>query len=357
MNTLPRPVLAALLVAAAMLSAGCLAAPQKMFDWTPRSSSMGSVEPTDWEKHNWWGYKATFKSGKHLHVALVVSEETRDFFVLGTNSTSGFFGLPFAGNVTRADKNPVIAGEEWKLFQFPLAVGKKWEYTMLGYPALADVVGDVEITLPGIPKHQGFRIEAFSYGQLFARYTYSPVTKWFTELTLYEPTNGEAVVTVELKEFGRRYTSDFYVQVPLEIYQATFPALDDGDAFRIEGPYKSLTTYLSLRGELGEFRARLRDPGGSAILEAEVHGQGAYLDRKTVTHRNGEWEVEHLGLGKGTLRMEIYGLAKTRAGSPLKAVLAPDDEGERVDFAGLLGRAAPAPAPRTGALPPLPVSL
>lgn len=305
---------AALFLVAAL--GGCLGRGEPGGDWTadaPEREAAAGSSTKGWQDANWWGYKATFEGDVTIDVALIVFETHEDHFRLGSNLSAGFFGLPFNGNVTRPDLNPVVAGEEWRLYDFPLEGGKSWTYPFLGYDLTATVTA-ATIEAPGVGEHEGFVLEATSFGRTVARYTYSPEVEWFTQLVIYEPTDGHEVVRVELTELGEDFADDYFVTVPVHAYSADYPSVPDPDRFSVEGSFLKLTASIVLTGKVGDFRFRLDDPTGRTAWEGELRPSGVLIDRETIDAKPGAWRLEHLGVGQGALRLEVTGVQAARQG-------------------------------------------
>ncbi len=314
-------------LALTLILPGCLA-PHIVLEWVAPVKTLAPVSPEGWHEGNWFAYHAHFPTrNRSIDVSLIIYEERENEFILGSNSTYGFFGLPFAGNVTRPDLNPVISGEEWPLFRFPLEAGKTWDYQLFGYPVTARAV-ETEIGAgAGMPAHTGFEIEATSYGQLVARYTYSPIAQWFTTMTVFDASNGDAVITVSLTDFGTDFAGEYYVSVPLKTVSVVYPSLKSGETFRLPGEYESLTAILKIGGTAGRFEARLVDPDGRTRAEGDVLVQGVHMSRHEFPARAGEYTLDHRGVGDGFVRLELYGIAVADKGSltPAKPPAEPDE--------------------------------
>lgn len=328
-----RPGVAVTLLLALAL-AGCLA-PKAALPWSVGAAP--AAEPAQpWSPGSWWSYRATFASGRGIDVALVVHESSPAGYRLGTNLTAGFFGLPFNGTVTPG-YNPVVAGEEWRLFDFPLADGKTWESQLMGYP-VKTTARAAEVALPDGSRVAGYDLTSTSYGRVFARHAWAEETGWFTALSLYEPTDGTRLLDVRLTGAGSDFGRDYYVEVPIQTLRHEYPGLDGADALRMDSGDQIAAT-LTLRGTLGEFSARLLTPRGVPVLEASVRGQGAAVERATFSATEGTWTLDHLGLGQGALRLELTAIVRASDGAAAPAA----GDVEAIDLAALL-RAPGAPA-------------
>ncbi len=301
-------------IALAVALSGCIA-PHLVLEWATPMKTLSPTSPSGWEEGNWFAYHAYFPTrNRSLDVSLIIDEVRPGEIILGSNSTHGFFGLPFAGNVTRPDLNPVISGEEWPLYRFPLEAGKSWDYSLFGYPVTA-YTEETEIpAIAGMDAHRGFVMEASSYGHMFARYTYSPVAQWFTTMTVFDAASGEALVIVDLTAFGTNFGDAYYVNVPLKTVAIVYPSLKQDQPFLLPDTYETLSVILKLGGT-GAFTARFVDPSGRTRAEGEVIVQGVSVSRAELTATAGEYVLKHRGAGDGFVRLEVYGLAVANADS------------------------------------------
>ncbi|MHB8604310.1 MAG: hypothetical protein ACYDCK_03560 [Thermoplasmatota archaeon] len=323
-----------------LVSSGCLAASHA----APLAMTTGAPTSVfDWHPGAWWTYVARFEGDNRTYdVALVVDRVSPTAYVVGSNLSGGFFGLPFDGNVSRAGLNPTIAGQEWPLFEFPLADGKTWTYTLLGYPVVATAhVAPVDLA-PGL-KTTGFSIDASSYGRLFARYTYAPAAGWFTRLTIFEPTNGTVAADVRLTGEGASWARDYFVETPVAHFAASYPSTDTSATFRIASRASHLLGTLVVEGDAGAFSAKVTDPDGHPVLAADVLGRGLAIDRRGFDAVAGEWRLDALAAGVGNLRLDVFALESKQgnAGVPpaiessaiARAVASSSSPGERALFA------------------------
>lgn len=266
-----------------------------------------------WHEGAWWAYHVVAGTASY-DVALVVAKVHPDRFVLGSNVTNGFLGLPFNGTLLRPNLDPVLAGEPWRLFDFPLEPGKSWTYRLFGHDLTARV-----LSVDGAVAE----LEATSFGQRVMRYAYDADAGWFTRLAIHDPgRGGEKVVEAVLSGRGDAWDRDYYVTVPIHTTEEEYPATSTGESWNVDGRYVRLTAILNLAGDVGEFRARLVDPNGRVRQSAESHVMGAVVETRTFPGATGTWRIETLGLGKGHLRFELLGIAARgtpAASSPAEA--------------------------------------
>lgn len=300
---LPRALVA---VALASLAAGCTG---RAIEATPAASGEAAApeRAMDWSPGNWWAYHATIE-GKSFDVAIIVHEATADGFRLGTNLSSGFFGLPWSGNVSAA-RNPTIGAEEWKLFEFPLHDGQEWSYRMLGYDAKTRVRA-ADVILPDATSAPGFRLESTSYGQLFARYEYAEVAGWFTSLQLIEPTDGHTVLEAKLTAFGPDWSAAYFVERTLREVRIEYPALPGELQIHIPAGYQAVRVNLLVQSATGIVSADLRDENGRPVASASVLGRGVDTDRASARPEGpATWTLRHRGAGTAIVALEITGVA------------------------------------------------
>lgn len=289
----------------------------------------------DWSPGNWWAYHATI-GNVTLDVALIVHERSADGFRLGTNLSVGFFGLPFNGNVTH-QLNPRIGADVWPLFQFPLADGKEWDYELFGYQATALAAADT-VDVASLGPRAGYSIEARSFGQLFARYTYAPDAGWFTRLEIIEPTDGSRVLAAELTAFGTDWNAAYYVEETVRSVEVEYPALPGQIELDVPGGYLQARATLTAKLATGALSATLRDEDGRALASAASYLRGTDIDRASARIAGPvTWRLDHRGAGLGSVHLEITGVSAT---GPLAAPSG--DEAPEVDLPALLQSTLPA---------------
>lgn len=295
--------------------------------------AVADTRPTSWAPGDYWAYAATFQSNKTYHIALIVHETTDGGFRLGSNLSSGFFGLPFSGNVTQ-ELNPEIGGSVWPMFRFPLSDGMTWEYSMFGHDAKTTAHATV-VRLPDGTSEPGFRFESSSFGQVFARYDYAPSVGWFTRLELIEPTDRTQVLDVRLEDHGARFGGGYYVERVIDRVRIEYPATVPGEAVvRVPAGYLRVHVTLTAQSSAGVADARVEDARGHVLAEARVAAKGLVSDRATA-HAGGQWTLHHAGSGLASVYVEVTGVQAAGAGRP-----PPAGAVEPVDMADLLASAA-----------------
>lgn len=303
-------------VLAALLMAGCLAEPP-----TPDvARAVADTRPMDWSPGNWWSYRATV-GNVSFDVALIVHEQHERGSRVGTNISSGFFGLPFHGNVS-GELNPEVAGSEWPLYRFPLHDGKSWSYELFGYDAETTARAAM-VDVPGVGLVPGFRLEATSYGQVFARYDYAPATGWFTTLELIQPTKQETLLRADLTGFGTEYGRAYYVERVLREVRIQYPAAPGSLPIDIPTGKGKVQTTLHVETTAGVILAELKDASGGSVLTVQGVGKGAASDRVTSSGRTARhWTLEHKGGGQGEVVLVVTGLVPV-GGEPPRAATPP----------------------------------
>lgn len=300
--------------------------------------ALADTRPIDWSPGNYWAYQATFEENVTFDVALVVHDAGPDGFRLGSNLSAGFFGLPFTGNVS-PDLNPRIGPEEWPLYQFPLADGKAWEYTLFGYEAKT-VARAALVDVPGLGIVPGFRMESSAYAQTFARYDYVPQVGWFTRLELIEPTNGQRVLDVKLRAYGPDYGSAYYVEKTIREVRLDYPTSVPG-AIAIDVPdgFVTVRAFLTVETSAGAASGEIKDATtGKSLAKAQAIGKGAQAGRISLRPRAAlEWTLDHAGAGTGVVHLEITGLTAT---GPLAQPSQP--QMQPIDLVSLLQSTRPA---------------
>lgn len=276
---------------------------------------VAAVENTEagaWRVGNWWSFDVRFESGAQRDVAIVIHEARADGFRLGSNASNGFFGLPFNGNMT-LDHNPEIAGETWPMLQFPLSDGMSWDYTMLGYEATTTARAAI-VHAPGLGDHPGFQFEAASYGQTFARYTYSPLVGWITSIEIIEPSTRVTLLSATLTAFGPAFGQSYYVEETVARVLLRYPETMPGDR-HVEVPdgYDALRVTLVSDADAGAVTATLRDGRGRTIASATSVGGAATLDRAEVESGAATWTLRQVGAIDGRVTLEVTGVREVGA--------------------------------------------
>jgi hypothetical protein len=266
-----------------------------------------------WEKGNYWEYRATFHGDAVHDIALVVHQARADGFRLGSNLSSGFFGLPFSGNVS-SELNPQIGPDEWPMFRFPLEDGKTWEYAMFGYDATTTAHATL-IEIPGHAPAPGFRLESSSMGQVFARYDYSPQSGWFTRLELIEPTDRERLLLVELTGFGTDFGRPYYQEEIIAVSRIDHPTPPGSERVTVPSGYTAVHARLTVETSSGILEAKLKTAHGRVIAHARALGKGAESDTAATDGRATTWTLDHLGAGVGLVYLEVTGVTLV-GGSP-----------------------------------------
>lgn len=287
-------------------SAGCLGAAQEATPPAPAAAAPAKAPAMDWSPGTWWAYTGHVQ-GVPFDVTIVVGEETPTGYLLGTNLTSGFFGLPWSGNASR-DRNPVLAGEEWPLFRFPLADGATWGYEMRGYDATATARA-ASIPGPDGAQHAGYAIEARSWGQTFARYDYAEDLGWFSRLQLIEPTDGSTVLEATLVAYGGEYDDVLYVERVLRDLTVAYPGLPGEVDVRIPAGALEVHAVLTARAQTGVVSATLVDGAGRALAQATALGRAEATERVASSGGSAlSWRLQHAGAGLGEVHIEVTGV-------------------------------------------------
>lgn len=270
--------------------------------------AVANIQPTTWTPGDHWNFRATFGNERVYHIAIVVHESDARGFRLGSNVSSGFFGLPFSGNVTR-DFNPEISGKVWPMYQFPLVDGKEWSYTMFGYDAKTTAYAAL-IDVPGHGRVPGYRLEASSYGQVFARYDYSPVTGWFTRLEIVDPSTREQKLEAVMDSFGSDFGGGYFVERVIRSARITYPATEAPAPIPIEigAGYLRVRSSLTAEATAGVVDARVENDQGATVLEARATGKGVGTDRATSEGGGARWTLHHAGAGVGEVYVEVTGV-------------------------------------------------
>lgn len=297
-------LLASLLVAAAL--AGCSARARPADPEIVKA--VANTKPGRWMPGDWWSYHATINGNTSFDVDLVVDRVKPDGFGLGTNSSAGFFGLPFLGNVT-SSLNPEIGDEVWPMFVFPLSEGATWSYHLWGHDAKAEAHATV-LDVPGAGPQPGFRITASSLGQVFARYDYAPGPGWFTHLEILDPgKGGKAVLVADLRAFGDNYHGLYFVEETLAATRWQGPTmLPTAISLDVPATAGEARVHLSLAWTAGACDATLTDEAGATVAHAQALGQGQAADEATLSPGSHTLKLDPRCLGSGAVYVAVTGV-------------------------------------------------
>lgn len=303
-------LLAVVLVVAAL--AGCAGHATRA---DPRLvQAVANTHADRWQAGDWWSYRATINGNRTFDVDLVVDRVKPDGFTLGTNTSAGFFGLPFLGNVTKG-LNPVIGDEVWPMFQFPLSEGATWSYHLWGHDAKAEAHATV-VDVPGQGPQPGFRITATSLGQVFARYDYAPGPGWFTHLEVVDPgKGGKAVLVADLRDFGGNYRGLYFIEETLAAtrYEAPAGGLPLARTMEVPPTGSPVRVHLSVTWTAGACDATLTDETGQAVAHAQVAGQGQASADATLETGARTLKLDPRCAGSGVVYVVATGV-RTREG-------------------------------------------
>ena len=288
------------------MTSGCLNAQAG-----PNAELLAAVEDTraaPWDEGSFWAYRVTIEENFSFDVALIVHESGPDGYHLGSNISAGFFGLPFHGDVTPTH-NPIIDGQEWPLYQFPLEGGAEWSFPFYGY----DVTTRAEaayVTLPDGTQDAGFTFTSRAYGATFASYDYSPTTGWLTHLKLIEPTDGHTVLDARLIASGPNYDEAYYVENIISQHVWAYPDAPGEFSVDIPGDHLEVRATLTTTSRLGAASAALSDAQGKRLADATVWMRGTATDSATARLPDATtWHVSHQGAAVGTGRLTIVGVS------------------------------------------------
>lgn len=273
----------------------------------PEAATTPAAEP-DWEAANWWTYDVTIGDREAKPIAVIVHDVDREGLHVGTNQSGGFMGLPISGTFSH-ELNPTFAGETWRMYDFPLHDGKAWDQPLLGYN-LNTTVHAVELEpTQGTNTTQGYAMEASAYGRTVATYTYHPQASWFTELTIYDPQNGDRLFHAELIDHGASWDQAYFVTEPLHEATVEYPAQFPGDeTFEVPSGYEEARVNLRATASAGAISASVHDGDGEEVAGVRVLGHGFDIATARVDDPRGDWQLSHLGTGDGETMLQVLGV-------------------------------------------------
>lgn len=315
------PDAAAFGLGAALVLAGCLV-PVPGTLLPPGADAEPAPRPT-WSADDWWAFHVEVPGGGSADASFVVHEAGPDGYRLGSNRSTGFFGIPFHGEL-EPDLDPWIAGERWDMFRFPLEDGDSWVQEFLGHVVRTHVHA-AQLETPDGEAVDGYRMEAKAYGVSIATYTYSPETGWLTKFTLRDPETGDVLAWANLTDRGRTYEGRYLVEEQVHRLERSYPGdLPGEEPVPVDGEGTQLVATLTGTASPGWTEARLEDPDGETVVEVEARGSAVENARETWPAEDGTWHLDHRGAGSGSVRLQIH--AVREAGDGAGEVGSPGDD-------------------------------
>ncbi len=272
------------------------------------TTSSPTLSEPSWEASNWWTYKVTLGDDAPVHVAVVVHDVDHEGIHVGTNDSNGFMGLPI-GSTFSHDLSPRFAGETWRMYDFPLHDGKAWDQSLFGYNLNTTVEAMELKPSNGAEATKGYALEANAYSQTVATYTYHPEAGWFTELSIYDPQNGERIFHAELKDHGSSWDQAYFVTHSLHEVDIAYPETLPGDErFEVPDGYEEAHVHLRATVSAGAADASVHDSDGEEAASVRVVAHGFDIRTASVDNPEGDWRLSHVGSGHGEVILEIFGV-------------------------------------------------
>lgn len=308
-----RVVAFALLV---LLTAGCLApndAPtvaRQVCDRNVSSCVGGPTEPGApalnvtsgaqpvWRVGDHWTYKLS--NGQTVTAVVVAAGSSYEVRPTdnGTALSEAIFDFSTFGNLGLDLSGDTAAGRV-KFFDWPLEENKTWSFTVDGLPmrAKANLLGDT------------WRITANS-GNATMSYTYSPQTKWFTQVRWDYLDFG-----MQLSSAGEGYRGNAYVADPEPRYTYATGGAPTGTFTVSPGSSAVAVRWAYAGGQGFSASVRIVDPKGTAFAPfADVACSGAQCaggDLSVYGATPGAWAVTSNSAGTGRLDLTIYEVTDT----------------------------------------------
>lgn len=307
----PALVLSALLLVA--FAPGLVAGLADTMDASlPLEEDPGDHERTQqeprWSTGNWWTYEVQIEDREPKKVAVVVHQADREGFHVGTNQSGSILGLPVSGELT-PQLNPILMGETWQMYRFPLEPGDGWDQSLMGYTVNTTVEAQNLGSLNGTGTVPGYELTAEAYGQTFATYTYHPEATWFDALTLEDPRTGDTVLDVELIDHGDEWDSAYYVNEPLHQAEIAYPDdLPGTERFEVPDGYQHARMNLVGFVNAGTLQASVQDSAGEEQASIRILANGHAIDSATVEDPRGQWTLRHLGTGEARVMLDVLGV-------------------------------------------------
>ena len=194
----------------------------------PALNFTGGIPAPRWNVGDWWQYQVEFTSGDRFDAKLVVyAKEGGNYLVTSDNRDlvlrATFNHYPNIGPVVASSLNQFIHGVEVSYLKFPMKNGT-WQAQYRD--AQAQYQAQYAVLDAGAEKVPGFAatLRNQADGRVRMSYGWSPVTKWFTNVTWDFDGNAPVDVTYRLMAWGTNYTGTLPVVQLIEAAHRAFPA-------------------------------------------------------------------------------------------------------------------------------------
>ncbi len=272
-----------------------------------------SMSSPIWIKSDFWEYSVK-TSNLEISTTMVVSidNDATDYY-LGAGSLEDakrhavLNHNPALGRVQMSDFAVYENNEPQKIIDFPLKTSKSWSFSLYGENEFVASVLEIENGLA--------EISAVSDSGARIHYIFSQEARWFSYFE-FTNANGEAILSMELANYGTGFTGNAYFCRGGDLYDKEFegPDLEVYDTVYISeghqryGNWNFILYFLEANtGGSGSGELTLKDHLGTELLFETFSPGVTKNEMGSVEGNSGNWTFEIALSGDSYVRMRIAG--------------------------------------------------
>ena len=272
-----------------------------------------AISSPNWIKSDFWEYSVK-TSNLELSTTMVVSidNDATDYYVgTGTLEDAKRHAVlnhnPALGRVQMSDFAVYENNEPQKIIDFPLKTSKSWSFSLYGENEFVASVIEIENGLA--------EISAVSDSGARISYIFSQEARWFSYFE-FTNANGEAILSMELANYGTGFTGNAYFCRGGDLYDKEFegPDLEVYDTVYISeghqryGNWNYILYFLEANtGGSGSGELTLKDHLGTELLFETFSPGVTKNEMGSVEGNSGNWTFEIALSGDSYVRMRIAG--------------------------------------------------
>ena len=272
-----------------------------------------AISSPNWIKSDFWEYSVK-TSNLELSTTMVVSidNDATDYYVgTGTLEDAKRHAVlnhnPALGRVQMSDFAVYENNEPQKIIDFPLRESKSWSFSLYGENEFVASVIEIENGLA--------EISAVSDSGARISYIFSQEARWFSYFE-FTNANGEAILSMELANYGTGFTGNAYFCRGGDLYDKEFegPDLEVYDTVYVSeghqryGNWNYILYFLEANtGGSGSGELTLKDHLGTELLFETFSPGVTKNEMGSVEGNSGNWTFEIALSGDSYVRMRIAG--------------------------------------------------
>ena len=272
-----------------------------------------SMSSPIWIKSDFWEYSVK-TSNLEISTTMVVSidNDATDYYVgAGSLEDAKRHAVlnhnPALGRVQMSDFAVYENNEPQKIIDFPLKTSKSWSFSLYGENEFVASVLEIENGLA--------EISAVSDSGARIHYIFSQEARWFSYFE-FTNANGEAILSMELANYGTGFTGNAYFCRGGDLYDKEFegPDLEVYDTVYISeghqryGNWNFILYFLEANtGGSGSGELTLKDHLGTELLFETFSPGVTKNEMGSVEGNSGNWTFEIALSGDSYVRMRIAG--------------------------------------------------